>query len=444
MICMQEVHLAHKYGKIYWNTSCLSINASADEDSEDNSSTDYGKIAKAICEIKERGEVVLLPDINKSKFGFRPTEEGILFGLKAINNIGDDISEQIIVNRPYLSLSDFMQKNESIKGKKLETLIKSGCFDNLYNGNRIGIMNEYIKLQSNIPNILTLSHIEDLVALGLLTDSELKNEFRVYKYRKYVFNKDNLYDRLGKSDTTARFILDEKYALPYFYDNFEKDMKEDSDYYFENGLTLIKKGGFERVYKKRMSGLLNRITTKEFYDEYYRLKTSNILLTNEEIYYSTWERESLNFYFNKHELNYFNLNLSSWNKVKTTNIIGYTEYRNVSYPRYELSVTAGMILKKDKNKHILDILTQDGVLKVKFHKNMFAKYDKGISENLEDGKKKVVEKSWFQRGNIIKVVGYSLNGVFRVKTYFDSIYKNPVELVVVDDCELNIKSVRES
>ena len=108
IIALQEMNLAHKYPKIFWNTACLTINAGADEDNENNKTTNYGKIAKAISEIQKRGQKMALPNINKAKFGFSPdleTDE-IIFSLKGMCGIGDNIAKAIIDYRPYASLDD--------------------------------------------------------------------------------------------------------------------------------------------------------------------------------------------------------------------------------------------------------------------------------------------------------------------------------------------------
>ena len=56
-------------------------------------STNYGKIAKAIGDIRAAGIKVSLANINKSKFGFAPDVENnqILFGLKGLLNVGDEL-----------------------------------------------------------------------------------------------------------------------------------------------------------------------------------------------------------------------------------------------------------------------------------------------------------------------------------------------------------------
>ncbi|MBR6515731.1 MAG: DNA polymerase III subunit alpha, partial [Bacilli bacterium] len=119
------------FNPIYWNTACLIVNSGA-TDEEAGASTDYGKIAKAIGDIKSAGINMSLVNINKSAFGFAPDVENnsILFGLKGLLNVGDDVVESIIANRPYISPRDFLYKVQPGK-QAMISLIKGGAFDEM-------------------------------------------------------------------------------------------------------------------------------------------------------------------------------------------------------------------------------------------------------------------------------------------------------------------------
>jgi DNA polymerase-3 subunit alpha len=43
VIALQEMNLVYKYGSLFWNTACLTVNSAADEDNEDNKNTQYGR-----------------------------------------------------------------------------------------------------------------------------------------------------------------------------------------------------------------------------------------------------------------------------------------------------------------------------------------------------------------------------------------------------------------
>ena len=74
-------------------------------------------------------------------------------------------------------------------------------------------------------------------------------------------------------------------------------------------------------------------------------------------------------------------------------------------------------IAKDKNKSTISLLTTNGVVNVKFRKEYFAMFDKQISERGDDGVKHVIQKSWFNRGNMIVVQGIRSGDNFIVKKY---------------------------
>ncbi len=97
-ITLQEMNLYYRYPHIYWQTACLTINASANEDVEDGKSTNYGKVASAISNMQLNGVKIALPYINQAKFGFSPDRENnqIVFGLKGLNGVGDEAVRLIV------------------------------------------------------------------------------------------------------------------------------------------------------------------------------------------------------------------------------------------------------------------------------------------------------------------------------------------------------------
>lgn len=63
------------------------------------------------------------------------------------------------------------------------------------------------------------------------------------------------------------------------------------------------------------------------------------------------------------------------------------------------------------------MLTLEGVVNVKLNKELFALYDRQISEIKENGKKKIIERSWFKRGSIVMLQGYRRDDEFVCKKY---------------------------
>ena len=63
------------------------------------------------------------------------------------------------------------------------------------------------------------------------------------------------------------------------------------------------------------------------------------------------------------------------------------------------------------------MLTTSGVVEVKFRKEHFAIFDKQISKRQPDGSKKVIERSWFNRGNLLIIQGIRNGDSFTAKKY---------------------------
>ncbi len=95
-----------------------------------------GKVAEYIGDCERRGIHVLPPDINKSNMYFHVSGNDIRFGLVALKNVGRQFVASIISERnkrPFNSFEDFVQRmyGNDLNKRMLETLIKSGSFDNL-------------------------------------------------------------------------------------------------------------------------------------------------------------------------------------------------------------------------------------------------------------------------------------------------------------------------
>lgn len=167
------MNLAYHYPIVYWQTACLTINASADDSSDEGGTTNYGKTATAISNMQNQGTEVALPEINTADFGFRPDAQNsrIIFGLKALCGVGDDDVNQIIANRPYTSLLDFCNR-VPLQKTTMISLIKAGSFDELEKIPRHEIMRKYIlwKAKKDNPNkeAINMRNIKSILALGLI------------------------------------------------------------------------------------------------------------------------------------------------------------------------------------------------------------------------------------------------------------------------------------
>ena len=461
IIALQEMNLAYFYPDIYWNTACLTINASANEDVEDNKSTNYGKIAKAIGDMQTRGVKIALPDINKAKFGFSPDEENnqIIFGLKGINGIGDDVVNHVLQNAPYSSLQDFIDETD-IAIKPMVNLIKAGCFDALCKKDRVQIMRDYISkitvAKVTIKKSLSLSNFNAIVELGILPE---RFEFlkRLFYFKKYTFHKSKAIDCPGalfKNNKPQKnvFLLDQPSQV-FYETELMRCFRENADYcYTEEGL-CVAKAEFEKWYKLQTQPLKEWInspdTLKTFNNAQYTQYANEIWDKYCQGSISKWEMDSLSFYHSKHELADVNMgeyNLSNFDTIpEEPVVIEKKETPKGTKEKYQLFKIAGTLLDKNATKHYITLLTTTGVVTVKFYDGAFVHYNKQISSiNEETGKKNIVEKSWFTRGNKLLITGIRRGNTFYPKRYYDSIYQHTVCLIEeVNGEDLVLKYERE-
>lgn len=93
------------------------------------------KITEYIYSCKQRGIELLPPDINKSYAHFSVENGNIRFGLAAIRNAGESITQDVIREReqngPFKSFFDFTERLDGLNKRCLEGLIKAGCFDSM-------------------------------------------------------------------------------------------------------------------------------------------------------------------------------------------------------------------------------------------------------------------------------------------------------------------------
>ena len=455
LVGLQELNLCYRYPIIYWNTANLIVDSGSLE-GNNKKTTNYGKIATAIGRFQNSGTKVELPDINHAGFGFEPDEENnrIIFGLKGISGIGEAETQAVIKNRPYSSLENFLEKIEKYKNAEKEnkfgestviTLIKAGSFDQLENKPREDIMKDYIRQISKPLTSLKLDSIIALNNLGLLTENQKQYELRLTKFRKYIFDNKFLADKRGKSANTYYYRLDRRFAEPFFFEYFETNLQEDKDYEYDSeGYVLVKRGSIDREYKKMMKPfeekvlkspkMLQAINEQRFKEKWTEKVDGNI---------SKWEMDSLSFYYHEHELENVNKEeylISDFDQLpEEPQVSEYYTYRGKEKPRFKLTRICGTVLDKDKNKHMITLLTTSGVVTIKLYKGQFGFYDKQISELNEDGSKTVLEKSWFGRGNKLLITGYRREEQFVPKKYVDSAYRHTLQLITDIDKDGNLK-----
>ena len=455
------MNLFHRYPHIYWQTACLTVNASANEENDDNKSTNYGKIAAAIGEMLSQGVKIALPDINSARFGFAPDaiNDQIIFGLKGLVGIGDDIVRQIIDNRPYASLEDFFQKNaSSVPLTALVTLVKAGCFDTLTSASRTDIMHQMLALLANekiepkasldFKNLSAVSSLE-----GFIPD-RFNFAKRVIAFRSYIFKPANQISSKPKSfvlDTTARIFFENELANRFF--------REDQDYYYNGDDLIVIHSKFEKVYKTIIEEFVAWLKSPETVKAFNERQQQQFIADKWEQYCQgsvpKWEMDSLSFYYTEHELAHVNTaqyDINQFSAIPVDPIVIAAQKRldkktglETAWDKYQLYRIAGTVLDRDNNKHTITLLTTDGVVTVKLYAGAYAHYNKQISTLDPDGTKKVLEKSWFTRGTKLLVTGIRRGDSFWPKKYSDSVYHHTIcritDVMVNGDLQLQVERI---
>ena len=493
IILIQQLNLVYYYPPIYWNTAVLMVESGAvDRETCDDSdieakerTTNYGEIAKAIGKLQAKKINISLPYINKAEQGFLPNEENneIIFGFKGIMKINNETAQTIMQNRPYRDLKDFHERLVLVKKKvTLKTgktqirslvaegqaimLIKAGAFDKIENKSKEIILEDYLRLLNPSKQKLNSKDIAKIAEMGIIP-SNLKEEIKFYNFREYLMSMSKQKDDQSKTIVWYK-VHDEfneedtEYANNFFMEHFSNEMEENRDYkYDEEGYLLValgtpRKGSFESVYKTKIIQLSKWINTEECINTYTDNIFQNIKNENMQGNISSWEMSAMSFYSKEagHEL--AGIDQEKYGVVDFNDlpeepvVIGFTKYKGLQYPKFQLNRIVGTVLDRDKNKHSVTILTPTGVVVLKFYAGQFSFYDKTISKDVgvadENGKikKVVLENGWFSRGSLIMVTGFRRGDIFKPKRYKNSIYQHALSKIVEvrEDNELILQNDR--
>lgn len=467
-IAIQEMNIAYHYPTVFWNTACLIVDSAGidedemfmEEDGEEEitleieddedevgdilsgvidqpkkkvKNVNYGKISSAIGKMLSAGIKVSLPDINRSDFTFTPDVEDneIIFGMKGIAKINTDLAKDIIKHRPYKSLDDFLAK---VKINKIPVinLIKAGAFDRICGWPREEIMKYYIDSVSDKKNKLTLANIPMLDKYGLLT-GEWEFHRKLFNFNKY----------LKKHKYLDYYELDE-IAFKFYEVNFNVDIlifKDEKQLILQKAWDKKYAAGMEKLklHLKNSNDLLDNLNQQLYQEVYDKYAQGSI---------SKWEMDSVNFYYHEHEMAHINFDrydIRDFSEQSENGVIEkIIDIKGKKIPMFELWRIAGTVIDKNKLKHTVTLSTPFGVVDVKIYKSQFSKYDKQVAEKQADGTKKIVEKSWFSRGNKLMITGIRRDSNFIPKVYKSSIYQYPIQLIekINDDGTLDFKPMR--
>lgn len=271
---------------------------------------------------------------------------------------------------------------------------------------RENIMKKYLTLIADTKERLTLQNMQMLINKDLIPTNMLfyKKLFLFNKFLKTC--KEDVYYKLNTA------------AIDFINNNFELDM-------IDNGDKILQRT-WDNMYKKAMEPM--RVYLKEHKDEV--LNQLNNALYNEvaDKYakgnISTWEMESISFYYHNHELANFQKDFDNFFALPEEPEIEYSFTTNSGQEIkiYKIHTIIGTVIDKDKVRNTVTLLTPTGVVLVRIYKNQFAIYDKQVSVKDNDGKKHVIEASWFKKGTLLRIQGIRRENDFIPKKTKSSIY----------------------
>ena len=139
---------------------------------------------------------------------------------------------------------------------------------------------------------------------------------------------------------------------------------------------------------------------------------------------SKWEMDSISFYYHNHELNSVAADYTNFFDLSEEPEVEYSFQNNngQDIKVFKLYQIVGTVIDKNKLKNTITLLTPTGVVPVKIYKNQYSIYDKQISERDSEGKKHVVEKSWFTKGTMLMVQGIRRGSDFIPKKRKNSVF----------------------
>jgi DNA polymerase-3 subunit alpha len=466
LVALQEMNLAYKYPIIFWNCACLITDSGGAEQLEEDDggiymeaeeevvdiyepedfdeyeyidapdrktkvkkkrakSTDYKKIATAIGKMMQEGIQIMPPNINNSSYTFTPDVENnqIIFGLSGILNVGEDVIKDTIAGRPYISPRDYLNRVKP-KRQAMVSLIKGGAFDEMMD--RRLCMAWYIWETCDKKKRLTLQNMGGLLKYNIIPDENenIVMGKRIYEFTRYLKS-------ICKNDKIT-YRLDER-AI-----NFLSEINCDDLIFQKNEEFHIKCKEWDNVYQKWMNIFRNWIV--EHKDEALENLNNAIFMEDWNKYaigtISAWEMKSLCFYYHEHELenaNYGKYGIVDFFSLPEEPVVDRSFVKGgKTINLFKLTKICGTCIAKDKNKSTVTLLTPEGVVTVKFRKGHFALFDKQISSKNSEGVKKILEKSWFNRGCMIMVQGFRSGDQFIAKSYANSIGHTLYKIISID------------
>jgi len=449
VIAVQEMNLAYHYPSIYWNCACLSVDSSAisaqdfynliddgvievDEDEKKKvaSKMDYSKIAAALSDFRSSTSI-LLPDVNKSRLSFTPDAEDntILYGLKGITKVTDPAIEEIMMNRPFASLNDFLDRTtkKTVSSDKVLNLIKAGAFNEIEGKSTREVLTKYVDMTSDKKNRLTLQNANALIDRNLFPD-ELYKECEVYKLTKELRKHrtaDKLWYRIdfsfpGEKEDIWREVFKASNPKIEYIDDAPVINSDAWDNYYDRNMDKL------RVYIKNNSAeLLEKLNNSLFQERWDKYCQGDEL---------DWQLESLNFFFDGHPLSIaaqeLGIDLTPLKYLEEDAQDGFFVIKGKEIPKMKLYSIAGTVIDSNTTKGTVTIQTPDGVITLKIFKSLYSIFDKVVYS--ADGME-IVQDSFFAKGTNLLITGIKRGSTFVPKVYKSTGRKAILKINLTED-----------
>lgn len=414
LIAMEQLNLNMRYSPVYWQTAVLTANSGSQEvdEGEKTKTTEYGKMASAIGDLKSLGVKIEPPLINKANFSFTPDAKNnrIIFSLKGITTVGDGTVNEIIENRPYSSFDDFYERmclTKKVQRSQVINLIKAGCFNEF--DSQFKIMRDYLVKEIDVKDRLNGQNMSRIISLGLLEDEHLQKYKKLFEVRAKL--KKNVHEKLEKPKNRILFVkgaMDNALVENYFGGSCEVG-------YGSKGEVLIDEKKFEKEYKELMEPLMSHINSKEFLSKFNNAQFMEVWEKDASGTIPSWQMSAVSFYESEHELEHIQeetYNIVDFHSLSEEPIVeSEYEWRGRTRQNYQLFSIAGTVLEKNKNNHTATILTKYGVVTCKMWGGSFSHYDRQIKVN-----GRIEERSWFTRGNLLLLKGFKRGQQFILKS----------------------------
>ena len=403
----------------------------------DGKSADYNKIAKAVSLLSKQGVNIRPVDINKSQkdFTLDADKNEIHFGLAGVKGLKEKVIEKIIALGPFESLHDFIEKTAADIAS-ITVLIKAGAFDDfdsrIDNIEKIALLKSGLKTKLDGQNLLMLSRKN----FWPQDTDELVASQKIFNFSQYL-------KKLSKEELSAEgYEEKEWYALDDRACEFLGKLEFNHD-----GFAINAKA-WKHVYDIAMTPIKNYL--KEYQEEMLEKVNIKIMQDWKEKYFpnddfAQWEIEAMGICFSEHPMQNV-INVGDFDELPAEPEIAtvFKTQTGRTVPLYRLSRICGVVIAKDKLHSSITLLTPTGPVEVKFRKEQFAHYDSQISQQV-GGKKKVIERSWFNRGVGLVIQGMRQDDQFLAKGYKNSPMKHTAYKItqILDNGKFEVQTERK-